>query len=84
MFKARHKYLSSIAHHHVNGLFIIDKMPQNFFFVGLIAKIFPEAKILHIYRDAKAVFWSNFTTNFGNNGLVCLQHKAFRAVHEYV
>jgi tetratricopeptide (TPR) repeat protein len=31
---------------------IVDKMPQNFIFLGLIATVFPQAKIIHIQREA--------------------------------
>jgi tetratricopeptide (TPR) repeat protein len=30
---------------------IVDKMPHNFLVVGLIARIFPNAKIIHVSRD---------------------------------
>jgi hypothetical protein len=39
---------------------ITDKMPHNFRWVGVIARAFPEAKIVHIHRDPRAVAWSNF------------------------
>ena len=34
-------------------------MPQNLYYVGLLAEAFPEAKIIHAKRDPTAVCWSN-------------------------
>lgn len=39
---------------------VTDKMPHNFRWIGVIARAFPEAKIVHIHRDPRAVVWSNF------------------------
>lgn len=49
--------------------FIIDKMPQNFLFVPLIFAIFPDAKVIHISRDAQETCWSNFFHYFRQEGL---------------
>ncbi|MCE9633376.1 MAG: sulfotransferase [Methylophilales bacterium] len=48
------KYLTQIQEliNHDTASRIVDKMPQNFFFLGLIAIVFPKAKIIHIQRDA--------------------------------
>ena len=46
-----------------------DKMPLNFRWVGFIAHAFPNAKILHIKRDAMATCWSNYKTNFSKSGM---------------
>ena len=52
------------AHH-----FITDKMPHNFLYIGLIKKVFPDAKIIHVKRDPSATCWSNFKNYFPANGL---------------
>ena len=49
--------------------FVTDKMPSNFRHIGLIKTAFPEAKIIHVNRDPKAVCWSNFKLNFVSRGL---------------
>ena len=49
--------------------FVIDKMPQNFRFIGLIAAAFPEAKIIHLIRNPAAVCWANFKMLFPKSGL---------------
>lgn len=46
----------------VSGL-VTDKRPDNFYHVGLILNLFPEAKILHTVRDARDVCLSTFFTH---------------------
>lgn len=60
----RQKYLSSLAKRANGENFIIDKMPQNFQFIPLICAALPEAKIVHIQRDAAATCWSNYKQYF--------------------
>lgn len=48
---------------------VTDKMPTNFQWIGLIAAAFPEAPILHIRRDARAICWSIYKNYFGGHGL---------------
>ncbi|MEL7106119.1 MAG: sulfotransferase [Pseudomonadota bacterium] len=47
---------------------VVDKMPINFSFVGVMAAAFPDAPILHIKRDPRATCWSIFRQNFGSTG----------------
>ena len=44
---------------------VIDKMPANFLYLGLIEILFPEAKILHCTRNPMDNCLSCFFTNFG-------------------
>lgn len=48
--------------------FVIDKSPQNFLYLGLIQAAFPEAKVVHVSRSAKAVCWANFKQYFPSDG----------------
>ena len=43
---------------------IVDKMPHNFQLIGLIALLFPKARIIHCRRDAIDTCLSCFTTSF--------------------
>ena len=43
---------------------ITDKMPYNYFNVGLIAKVFPNAQIIHCQRDALDTCLSCYFQNF--------------------
>ena len=44
-------------------------MPLNFQWIGFIVYAFPEAKIIHLKRDAMAVCWSNYKLNFESEGM---------------
>ncbi|KRB30697.1 sulfotransferase [Mesorhizobium sp. Root695] len=45
-------YLSNMALYASDASRIVDKMPHNFELIGLIAMIFPKARIIHCKRDA--------------------------------
>ena len=62
--KFRSSYLAKISKISNQSAFVVDKNPQNFYFIGLISKVLPEAKIVLMKRDGAAVCWSNFKTNF--------------------
>ena len=65
----RHSYLKELDKLSGNYSFVTDKMPHNFLYIGLILKVFPEAKIIHIKRDPAATCWSNFKHYFSAEGL---------------
>ena len=44
-------------------------MPHNFRFIPLICAALPEAKIIHVQRDAQATCWSNYKQYFDTSGL---------------
>ncbi len=50
-----------------DAAWVSDKMPVNFLHLGLIARLFPDAVILHCQRDARDVVWSCYTQNFTGN-----------------
>ncbi len=47
---------------------VLDKMPLNFRWVGLILAALPDARVVHIRRDPVETCWSNFTTSFSSHG----------------
>ena len=65
----RLKYLSDLEQRANGKRIVTDKMPHNFRFISLICAALPEAKIIHVQRDAKATCWSNFRQYFHTNGL---------------
>ena len=65
----REKYLSKISSIGSDENIVIDKMPSNFRYVGFIKLAFPEAKIIHVERDAMATCWSIYKNYFDSNGL---------------
>ena len=60
----RHRYLEKLRVISNRNLFVTDKMPQNFRYLGLVAAAFPEAKIIHVKRNPAAVCWANYKYYF--------------------
>ena len=46
------------------ALRVADKMPDNYLYLGLIATLFPRAKLIHCRRDLRDVAVSCWMTNF--------------------
>ena len=67
--KFRTMYLSELSKVSDGKLFVTDKMPGNFRFIPLICAAFPEAKIVHVERNAIATCWSNFKQYFISTSL---------------
>ena len=64
----RDAYLSALNDFGTDQPVFVDKMPSNFMWIGFIALAFPEAKIVHMRRDPRAVCWSVFKTCFQDTG----------------
>ena len=60
-------YLDSLATLNIQENIIIDKMPLNFRYIGFILMAFPDAKIIHLKRDARATCWSIYKSFFNGN-----------------
>jgi hypothetical protein len=69
LLKFRHNYLNKIQNFSDGNLIVIDKMPQNFRYIGLLAAAFPEAKIVHIKRNPSAVCWANYKQYFRSKSI---------------
>lgn len=67
MATAYEQYFTQFAN--FNGTKIIDKVPTNFFHVGFIKLMFPNAKIINMTRDkrdvAVSIYFENFSPLFG-------------------
>ena len=46
------------------ALRIVDKMPENYLYLGLLATLFPRAKLIHCRRDLRDVALSCWMTHF--------------------
>ena len=64
----RQKYLDSLSRFNVPEKIITDKFPLNFRNIGFILSAFPEAKIIHLRRDARATCWSIYKHYFSDTG----------------
>lgn len=58
------KYIDFISSFKISEKVVTDKMPLNFRYIGFILSAFPEAKIIHLKRDARATCWSNYKCFF--------------------
>ena len=67
--KFRDKYLAELSKVSNGKHFVTDKMPPNFRFIPLICAAFPEAKIIHVKRNAAATCWSNYKHYFASDSL---------------
>ena len=65
----RQGYLNNLSNLNASESIITDKMPINFANIGFILKAFPEAKIIHLKRDAMAVCWSIYQRYFPAKGM---------------
>ena len=59
-------YLERLRSHAGTAERVVDKMPGNFAFAGLIAALFPHARIVHTVRHPLATIWSNYSTHFAD------------------
>jgi tetratricopeptide (TPR) repeat protein len=53
-------YLNRLARLGGKAIRVTDKMPENLFHLGLIATLFPQARVIHCRRDARDVCLSCF------------------------
>jgi tetratricopeptide (TPR) repeat protein len=60
-------YLDKMSIHSKGNQYVIDKLPANFQSIGLIYKLFPNAKVLHITRDLPDIALSIYRNNFSQN-----------------
>jgi len=67
LLSLRQNYLDYLSILNIPERIIIDKMPLNFRYIGFILSAFPEAKIVHLKRDAMATCWSIYKYYFNGN-----------------
>ncbi len=62
---------------------IVDKMPENYLFLGLLARLFPRAKFIHCRRDLRDVAVSCWMTHFREIRWANDQRHIASRFHEY-
>lgn len=65
----RESYFSALKKIGASEPYVTDKMPLNFRWIGFIFAAMPEAKIVHVERDARATCWSNFKHCFSGEAM---------------
>jgi tetratricopeptide (TPR) repeat protein len=78
-------YLARSAQAPAEALRVVDKMPANFLYAGLIHAVFPRARIIHLRRHPIDTCLSIYFQNFLNAAAFCndLEHLA-HYYREYV
>lgn len=61
------RYIAALRRHFPDAQRITDKMPMNFVALGLIHLMLPNAKIIHVMRNAADICLSAFTKNFNQS-----------------
>jgi hypothetical protein len=66
---AAHQCLDCLKKKSFDAVHVVDKMPSNFLWVGLIHTVFPNARILHTMRNPVdngiSIFFQNFNKSHG-------------------
>ncbi len=65
---AGNEYISRIREHSDTAGFITNKMPSNFWLIGMIGLMLPNAKIIHCRRDSRDICLSIFKNYFSGDG----------------
>ena len=65
----RYKYIEKINNFSRGSKMIVDKMPFNFKYLGIIMSAFPEAKIIHVKRRPEAICWGIYKKCFSRHSI---------------
>jgi tetratricopeptide (TPR) repeat protein len=83
-------YVDRLKARDPGALRITDKMPGNFYYIGLIRKILPKAKIIHSLRDPVDTCFSNYSRLFSETmpfaydlGELGRYYRRYRALMEH-
>lgn len=77
------QHLERLRRLHPDATRVVDKLPDNYLYAGLIATLFPKARIVHCRRDVRDTALSCWMTNFKQITWACdLRHIAGR-IREY-
>ncbi len=58
------RHLDCLNAHSATAARVVDKMPDNYMYLGLLGVLFPKAKFIHCRRDLRDVAVSCWMTNF--------------------
>ena len=57
IFQIAQKYLKKLDRFSVGEKFTVDTMPANFYYVGFVKLLFPNAKVIHCHRQPMDACW---------------------------
>ncbi len=76
-------HLEGLAERNASAERIVDKMPENTLYLGLMAVLFPRARFIHCRRDLRDSALSCWITNFGMVRWACDGHHIATRAAEY-
>jgi len=82
----RECYLRDVSDRAADSIYVTDKMPSNFFHIGAIGILFPDAKIVHCRRNAMDTALSCFRNHFVSErlGFTCDLRDLGRYYRQYL
>ena len=87
---AARQYLRTLKARSPGALRVVDKMPTNFWYLGLISLLFPNARIIHLKRDPRDTCLSMYFQRFGATmtfttdlGELAAYHSAYARTMKY-
>ncbi|VAW66471.1 hypothetical protein MNBD_GAMMA09-2649 [hydrothermal vent metagenome] len=90
LVSAAENYLKTLDSYSADAIHVVDKMPSNFFHVGLISRMFPNAHIVHMIRDPRDVCLSMYFQRFSSQMTfstdlieVADYHLAYQRIMQY-
>ncbi len=78
------QHLEGLAERNASADRVVDKMPENTLYLGLMALLFPRARFIHCRRDLRDSALSCWITNFGQVRWACDQHHIATRAAEYL
>jgi tetratricopeptide (TPR) repeat protein len=78
------RHLEKLRALNTTALRIVDKMPDNYLYLGLLASLFPRAKLIHCRRDLRDVAVSCWMTHFTELRWTNDQQHIASRFHEYL
>jgi tetratricopeptide (TPR) repeat protein len=78
------QHLEKLRAFHPAALRIVDKMPENYVYLGLLAALFPQAKFIHCRRDLRDVAVSCWMTPFREVRWANDQQNIVSRIHVYL
>jgi tetratricopeptide (TPR) repeat protein len=77
------KHLDALGKLNETAPRVVDKMPDNYLYLGLLAMLFPNAKFIHCRRDLRDVAVSCWMTNFRHIRWASDTGDIARRFHDY-
>lgn len=82
--QAGKEHLSRLRAHHATAERIVDKMPDNYMWLGFLAAIFPKAKFIYSKRDVHDIAVSCWVTNFKQIRWACDQEDIANRIKNHL